>query len=99
MSTPPSPSHQLSPEAPRVGDYRRGSRLRTTPAGTWFPAVGPSEQPAGLLLVHPGVDLKVLVPTIERLVELDLPGAHLPQPELILQAGRNWLVADGPPVP
>ena len=99
MSTSSSASKQLSREAPAVGDYRRGTRLRTTSAGTWFPAVGPDEELAGLLLVHPGVDLKVLLPTIERLAELDLPGVHRPNPELVVQAGRNWLVTTGPPAP
>jgi len=73
--------------------------LRTTSAGTWFPAVGPDDKPAGLLLVHPGVDLRVLVPTIERLAELTLPGVLTPRPALIVQAGRNWLVTGAPPVP
>jgi hypothetical protein len=73
--------------------------LRTTSAGTWFPAVGPDDRPAGLLLVHPGVDLRVLVPTIERLAELTLPGVLTPRPALLEQAGRNWLVTGAPPVP
>jgi hypothetical protein len=99
MTSPSSASQRLTREAPRVGDYRRGARLRTTSAGTWFPAVGPDDQPAGLLLVHPGVDLRILVPTIERLAELTLPGAMTPNPGLLEQAGRNWLVTRAPAVP
>ncbi|HEY1974832.1 MAG TPA: hypothetical protein VGH89_43265, partial [Pseudonocardia sp.] len=83
----------------RVGDYRRGSRIRTTAAGTWFPALGPDDQPAGLLLVHPGVDLRVLLPTLQRLDELNLPGVLPAQPDLLNQAGRNWLVTLGAPAP
>ena len=99
MSSPNSPSQRLVREAPKVGDYRRGARLRTTPAGTWFSATGPDEESACLLLIHPGVDTKVLVPTAERLAALDLPGVLPPRPPLIEQAGRNWLVAAGPPAP
>jgi len=99
MSGPSSASRRLIREAPRVGDYRRGARLRTTPAGTWFPATTPGDEPAGLLLVHPGVDTRVLVPTMQRLAELNLPGVLTPNPELIQQAGRNWLVTGAPPVP
>ena len=99
MTSPSSASRRLTREAPRVGEFRRGARLRTTSAGTWFPAVGPDDQPAGLLLVHPGVDLRVLVPTIERLAELALPGVLTPRPALIEQAGRNWLVTGAPALP
>ena len=99
MTSPSSAGQRLTREAPRVGDYRRGARLRTTTAGTWFPAVGPDQQPAGLLLVHPGVDLRILVPTIERLAELNLPGVLTPNPALLEQAGRNWLVTRAAAVP
>lgn len=99
MTSPSSASRRLTREAPRVGEFRRGARLRTTSAGTWFPAVGPDDEPAGLLLVHPGVDLRVLVPTIQQLAELTLPGVLTPRPALIEQAGRSWLVAGAPPVP
>jgi hypothetical protein len=99
MTTPSSASRRLTREAPRVGEFRRGARLRTTSAGTWFPAVGPDDEPAGLLLVHPGVDPRVLVPTIGQLAELNLPGVLTPRPALIEQAGRSWLVAGAPPVP
>lgn len=86
-------------EAPRVGEYRRGSRLRTTRAGTWFPALGPDDQPAGLLLLHPAVTLRVLRPTIGRLARLGLPGVLPTLPDLVTQAGRNWLVATASPAP
>jgi hypothetical protein len=99
MTSPSSAGQRLTREAPRVGDYRRGARLRTTSAGTWFPAVGPDQQPAGLLLVHPGVDLRILVPTIERLAELNLSGVLTPNPALLEQAGRNWLVTRAAAVP
>lgn len=99
MTSPSSAGQRLTREAPRVGDYRRGARLRTTTAGTWFPALGPDQQPAGLLLVHPGVDLRILVPTIERLAELNLPGVLTPNPALLEQAGRNWLVTRAAAVP
>ena len=99
MSSSTSAGRPIVREAPTVGEHRRGSRLRTTAAGTWFPAVSPDGEPAGLLLVHPGVDTKVLLPTIERLAELVLPGVLTPRPTLVEQAGRNWLVTDAPPVP
>ncbi|HEY2204773.1 MAG TPA: hypothetical protein VGH99_09905, partial [Pseudonocardia sp.] len=86
-------------EAPRVGEHRRGSRVRTTEAGTWFPAVAPDEAPAGLLLVHPGVDLRVLLPVLRTLAELALPGVLPTRAVLVEQAGRTWLVADAPIVP
>lgn len=86
-------------EAPKVGDYRRGSRVRTTRAGTWFPAIGPEDQPAGLLLLHPAVQQSVLRPTLARLAELDLPGVLPVLPELVTQAGRAWLVATAAPGP
>ncbi|GAA5170478.1 hypothetical protein GCM10023321_67630 [Pseudonocardia eucalypti] len=94
-----STGQRISRSGPTVGDYHRGSRLRTTRAGTWFPAIDPAGAPAGLLLVHPAVDLKVLRPTIERLAELNLVGVHRPQPELVQQAGRNWLVTAEPAQP
>src|SRR3954451_21550339 len=99
MSTSSSTSQPTARHAPRVGDYWRGTRLRTTSAGTWFAATSPSDEPAGLLLVHPGVELDVLRSTIESLTELGPPGVHLPEPELVQQAGRNWLVSVAPPVP
>jgi hypothetical protein len=99
MNSPNNPSQRLIREGPTVGPYRRGARLRTTPAGTWFPAVGPDEAPAGLLLIHPGVDTRTLIPTIERLAELNLPGVLPPRPPLIEQAGRHWLATAGPPAP
>jgi hypothetical protein len=98
MTTFDGAGQRTSREA-RVGEYRRGSRLRTTPAGTWFPAVGPSNEPAGLLLVHPGVDTKVLLSTLRRLVELDLPGVLPTHTQLTNQAGRNWLVTEASPAP
>jgi hypothetical protein len=88
-----SPADRPARQTPRIGDYRRGPRIRTTRAGTWFPALGPDNSPAGLLLVHPGVDLDVLLPTLRRLADLRLPGVLPVAPSLIEQAGRNWLVA------
>jgi hypothetical protein len=98
MTTFDSTAQRVSREA-LVGEHRRGSRVRTTPAGTWFPAVDPHGNPAGLLLVHPGVDVKVLVPTLARLVELQLPGVLPPRAQLNNQAGRNWLITEASPVP
>jgi hypothetical protein len=98
MTTYDGAGQRTSREA-SVGEYRRGSRLRTTPAGTWFPAVGPNNEHAGLLLVHPGVDTKVLLPTLRRLVELNLPGVLPTQAQLTNQAGRNWLVTEASPAP
>lgn len=86
-------------EAPKVGDYRRGSRVRTTRAGTWFPAISPADEPAGLLLLHPAVKPAVLKAVIRRLAELRLPGVLPMLPGLIDQAGRNWLVATAAPTP
>jgi hypothetical protein len=83
----------------RVGEYSRGSRIRDTPAGTWFPAVSPDDSAAGLLLVHPGVDLRVLLPTLKRLAELALPGVLPLNPDLTTQSGRNWITATAPPGP
>ncbi|MGI8816499.1 MAG: hypothetical protein ACR2G2_14810 [Pseudonocardia sp.] len=93
MSTFSATSARTPREAPRVGAYRRGSRVRTTRAGTWFPAVGPDEEPAGLLLLHPAVKPGVLLRTIGRLAELALPGVLPMLPDLVDQAGRDWLVA------
>ncbi|MBV9313089.1 MAG: hypothetical protein JO100_04960 [Pseudonocardia sp.] len=89
----------ISREVPKVGGYRRGSRLRTTVAGTWFPATGPDDEPAGLLLVHPAVKPSVLVRTVSRLAALNLPGVLPTLPRLVPQAGRNWLIATAAPSP
>jgi hypothetical protein len=99
MSTVGDASPWASREAPRVGGYRRGNRVRTTPAGTWFAAASATDEPAGLLLVHPAVDLEVLVPTVETLADLRLPGVLPTERALAAQAGRNWLAATVPPVP
>jgi hypothetical protein len=99
MSTVGDASPWASREAPRVGGYRRGNRVRTTPAGTWFAAASATDEPAGLLLVHPAVDLEVLVPTVETLADLHLPGVLPTERALAAQAGRNWLAATVSPVP
>ncbi|WP_028938112.1 hypothetical protein [Pseudonocardia spinosispora] len=92
-------SPQLTREAPKVGKYRRGPQLRTTPAGTWFYGLDTDDRPSGLLLVFPGVDLKILLPTIERLTKLKLPGVLPAKPKLEVQAGRQWMIATAPPIP
>jgi hypothetical protein len=98
MTTSDGSGRRTTREA-RVGEYRRGSRIRDTPAGTWFPAVSPDDSAAGLLLVHPGVDLRVLLPTLKRLAELSLPGVLPMNPDLTTQSGRNWITATAPPGP
>lgn len=93
MSTFGTTSAQPSRDGPTVGGYRRGSRVRTTRAGTWFPAIGPDDEPAGLLLLHPAVKPAVLTETLARLAPLRLPGVLPVHAGLVAQAGRNWLVA------
>jgi hypothetical protein len=90
---------RVSAGTPRVGRYARGNRLRTTQAGTWFPGIGPQHEPVGLLLIHPGIELTLLRQTVARLVEIDLSGIPGPDPTLLQQAGRYWLITSGAPVP
>ena len=78
-------------ELPTVGRYRRGSRLRTTKSGTWFPATDPRGTVAGLLLVHPAIDAGDLRSTLTRLTDGGVPGIPAVQDDPIHQAGRNWL--------
>jgi hypothetical protein len=73
--------------------------VRTTKAGTWFPALSTADEPAGLLLLHPAVKPGVLKAVISRLAELRLQGVLPMLPGLVDQAGRNWLVATASPTP
>jgi len=99
MDTFRTSSARTPREAPRVGEFRRGSRVRTTKAGTWFPALSATDEPAGLLLLHPAVKPAVLQAAIRRLAVLRLPGVLPMLPDLVDQAGRNWLVATVAPNP
>jgi hypothetical protein len=83
----------------RVGGLRRAARVRTTRAGTWFPARTEDGAEAGLLLVHPGVEPRDLVDTLTRLDELGVPGALPTRARLVTEAGRKWLVSEVSPVP
>jgi YVTN family beta-propeller protein len=85
--------------AATVAGYRRGDRLRTTAAGTWFAAEGPDGLPGGLLLVHPAVDPVRLSAAITRLHELGVAGVLPVQPALVWQNGRRWMVSTTAPAP